>query len=226
MKISQWAKEDRPREKLIKQGVSRLTNSELLAVLIGAGSNQQNVLELSRSILNSINNDLNRLAQLEYRQLAKFKGIGPARALRLLSAMELSRRRAAHSGQQKIKIKGPQDVYKTMYDVLYDQKVECFWVLYLNRGHQVMHRQLISQGGVSGTLVDPKLVFKFALDHLASAIVLVHNHPSGQKTPSKADELLTTKLQQAGTVLEIPVLDHLIFTNSGYFSFADESLLL
>ena len=226
MKISQWAKEDRPREKLKIKGVNLLTKSELLAVLIGAGSGRQNALEVSRSILSAIGNDLERLAQMEYKQLIKFHGVGEARALRILCAMELSRRRKAQPETQRVKIQSSKDVYQLMQDLLLDEKFERFWAIYLNRGHQVLHRQQISQGGVSGTLVDPKLVFKFALDHLASALIVVHNHPSGQLKPSKSDEMLTRKLVQAGTVLEIPLLDHLIFTNSGYFSFADESMLL
>ena len=226
MKISNWAQEDRPREKLLKQGVHQLTNSELLAMLIGSGSGTRNAIEISRALLNAVHNQWDQLAQMEYVHLTKVHGIGPARAVRILSAMEISRRRAAQPSQKRHKIHSSQDVYQLMHDLLFDQKTEYFWVIYLNRAHQVIHRQLISQGGVSGTLVDPKLVFKFALDHLACALILVHNHPSGQLKPSKADERLTSKLLQAGQVLEIPVLDHLIFTNSGYFSFADESMLI
>ena len=222
-KISQWAREDRPREKLILRGAKALSTAELLATLIGSGNGKFSALDLARQVLNFCHNDLNRLAGLEYHDLVRFSGIGPARAVAMVSAMEIARRRK--SPRSKIKITGSNDVYHCMQDYLLDQKIETFWVLYLNRAHQLLHRQLISQGGVSGTLVDPKLVFKHALDHLASALILIHNHPSGQLKPSEADRKLTAKLADAGRIMEIPVLDHLIFSNSGYFSFADEALI-
>lgn len=225
LRISQWAHEDRPREKLMKNGVTNLSTAELLATLIGSGSGGYNALDLSREILRSVNHDLSQLAALDYNQFMKFTGIGKARAASIVSAMELGRRRHGQDPQSKIKISGPEDVYQMMRSCLLDKKIESFWAVYLNRAHQVVHKQLISQGGVSGTLVDPKLVFKYALDHLASALVLIHNHPSGQLNPSQADILLTKKLSAAGKTLEIAILDHIIFANSGYFSFADESLI-
>ena len=225
IKISQWAKEDRPREKLIIKGARALSTAELLATLIGSGSGAFNALEVARQVLRAHNHDLHQLAALEYRDLLKFHGIGKAKAVTIVSAMELGRRRKAQEYQSRVKITSSTEVYRLMQGYLMDQKVENFWVLYLNRAHQVIHRQLISQGGVSGTLVDPKLIFKYALEHLASALILVHNHPSGQLKPSEADKKLTDKLVAAGQNLEIPVLDHIIFTNSGYFSFADESLM-
>ena len=225
IKISQWANEDRPREKLIIQGAQALSSVELLATLIGSGSGECNALDVARNVLKAHNHDLHQLAALEYQDLIKFHGIGKAKAVTIVSAMELGRRRKAQGHQSRAKITSSHDVYRLMQSLLLDQKVENFWVVYLNRAHQVIHRQLISRGGVSGTLVDPKLVFKYALDHLASAVILIHNHPSGQLKPSEADKNLTRKLVVAGQNLEIPVLDHLIFTNSGYFSFADESLI-
>lgn len=224
-KISQWAREDQPREKLIQRGARALSTTELLATVIGSGHGVFSAIDLSRQILKSCNNDLNEFARLEYHDLIRFSGIGPARAVALVSAMELARRRKTTDSHSRIKITGSKDVYSCMQEFLLDQKIETFWALYLNRAHHLLHRQLISQGGVSGTLVDPKIVFKYALDHLASAIILVHNHPSGQLRPSEADRKLTAKLSEAGLILEIPVLDHIIFSNSGYFSFADESLI-
>ncbi|MDH3709195.1 MAG: DNA repair protein RadC [Cyclobacteriaceae bacterium] len=224
-KISQWAREDRPREKLILRGAKALSTAELLATLIGSGNGKFSALDLARQVLKYCDNDLSRLAGLEYHDLVRFSGIGPARAVALVSAMEITRRRKNPEQRSKIKITGSNDVYHCMQDYLLDQKIETFWVLYLNRAHHLLHRQLISQGGVSGTLVDPKLVFKHALDHLASALIVVHNHPSGQLRPSEADRKLTDKLAEAGRIMEIPVLDHLIFSNSGYFSFADEALI-
>lgn len=223
--ISKWASDDRPREKLINKGPGNLSDTELLATLIGSGSGPYNAIELARKILISVDHDLEKLAALEYRDLVKFPGIGAAKAITLLSALEIGRRRNGHVPANRLKIGGSQHVYKLMQPKLLDKKMEMFWVIYLNRAHTVIRMQQISQGGVSGTLVDPKLIFKHALDHLASALILVHNHPSGQLKPSEADIRLTKKLVTAGMLMEIPVLDHLIFTNSGYFSFADQGIL-
>ena len=223
--IKEWSVDDRPREKLINIGAGNLSDAELLATLIGSGSGPYNAIDLARKILLSVDHDLEQLAALEYRDLIKFPGIGTAKAIILLSAMELGRRRNGHIPANRFKIGGSQHVYKLMQPKLLDKKMEMFWVIYLNRAHTVIRIQQISQGGVSGTLVDPKLIFKHALDHLASALILVHNHPSGQLKPSEADIRLTRKLVTAGKLMEIPVIDHLIFTNSGYFSFADQGLL-
>jgi len=223
--ISQWAKDDRPREKLLRTGAGNLTDTELVATLIGTGNGQYNALDLARQILLSINHNLSQLGTLEYQDLIKFSGIGDAKAITLLSAIELGRRRSNSTPVNRVKITGSNDVYKLMRPKLLDKKMEMFWVVYLNRAHMVLQSLQVSQGGVSGTLVDPKLIFKPALNHLVSAIVLVHNHPSGQLKPSQADLNLTKKLVTAGKLMEIPVLDHLIFTNTGYFSFADERLL-
>ncbi len=223
--ISQWASSDQPREKLIRIGAEHLSDTELVAILIGSGSGQYNAVELARQILISVNQNLEELGALEYQDLIQIPGIGNAKAIALLSAIELGRRRSGYSAPHRFKINGSQHIYKLMQPKLLDKKMEVFWVVYLNRAHLVIKTQQISQGGVSGTLVDPKLVFKHALNQLASAIVLVHNHPSGQLNPSEADIRLTNKLVGAGKLLEIPVIDHLIFTNSGYFSFADEGLI-
>jgi len=223
--ISQWACDDRPREKLIRLGAGNLSNAELLATVIGSGSGKYNALDLARQILLSVDYNLDKLGTLEYQDLVGFTGIGNAKAIALLSAIELSRRRNNCSPISGFKVSGSQHVYKLMRPKLLDKKLEFFWVVYLNRAHMVIQTKQISQGGVSGTMVDTKLIFKHALSQLASAIVLVHNHPSGQLKPSQADLNLTKKLVSAGKLMEIPVIDHLIFTNSGYFSFADEGLI-
>lgn len=223
--ISQWASDDRPREKLVKNGAGHLSDTELLAILISSGSGKYNAIDLARQILVSVDQSLEQLGALEYQDFIQFPGIGTAKAITLLSAIELGRRRNGCLPPTRFKIGGSQDVYKLMQPKLLDKKTEMFWVVYLNRAHLVLKTQQISQGGVSGTLVDPKLIFKHALNHLASSIVLVHNHPSGQLKPSDADISLTKKLVSAGRTMEIPVLDHLIFTNSGYFSFADQGLI-
>ncbi len=223
--ISQWAAADRPREKLIKTGAGNLSDTELIATLIGSGSDKYNAVDLARQILLSVDQNLEELGALEYQDLIQFPGIGDAKAVVVLSAIELGRRRSGYAPPTRFKIGGSQHIYKLMQPKLLDKKMEVFWVVYLNRAHLVIKTQQISQGGVSGTLVDPKLIFKHALNQLASAIVLVHNHPSGQLNPSEADIRLTKKLVAAGKLMEIPVIDHLIFTNSGYFSFADEGLI-
>lgn len=209
----------------MKIGAGNLSDTELLATLIGSGNGQYNALDLARQVLLSVNYSLDQLGSLEYQDLIRFPGIGDAKAITLLSAMEIGRRRGSCAPASRIKIGGSHQVYKLMQPKLLDKKTEMFWVVYLNRAHIVINSQQISHGGVSGTLVDPKLIFKHALNHLASAIILVHNHPSGQLKPSQADINLTKKLVTAGALMEIPVLDHLIFTNSGYFSFADEGLM-
>ena len=223
--ISQWADDDRPREKLLKLGAGNLSDAELLATVIGSGSGNSNAVDLARQILLSVDYNLDKLGALEYQDLIGFTGIGNAKAIALLSAIELSRRRNNCSPISGFKVSGSQQVYKLMRPKLLDKKLEFFWVVYLNRAHLVIQTKQISQGGVSGTMVDPKLIFKHALSLLASAIILVHNHPSGQLNPSQADLSLTKKLVSAGKLMEIPVIDHLIFTNSGYFSFADEGLI-
>jgi DNA repair protein RadC len=223
--ISKWAASDQPREKLIKDGAGHLSDSELVAILIGSGTGKYNAIDLARQILLSVNYNLDQLGSLEYQDLIRFPGIGDAKAILLLSAIELGRRRSGCLPQTKFKIGRSQHVYKLMQPMMLDKKTEAFWVVYLNRAHQVVKCQKISQGGVSGTLVDPKVIFKHAVNLLSSSVILVHNHPSGQLKPSEADLRLTRKLVSAGELIEIKVIDHLIFTNSGYFSFADEGLI-
>lgn len=223
--IKDWAEEDRPREKLQLKGKSSLSNAELIAILLGTGSANMSAVDLSKFILANCNNDLNTLATLEVQDLIKFKGIGEAKAITLVSALELGRRRKGTDFHKKNKIQSAEDAYQYIKADLQDQVHEQFWVLLLRRNNEVIKKELISKGGVSGTLVDPKIIFKKALDALASAIILIHNHPSGNINPSAADLRLTRKVQQAGELLEISILDHIIFTNHSYFSFADEGQL-
>ena len=225
MPISKWASDDRPREKLIKDGARKLSDAEVIAILIGTGTGKFNALEIARQILLSVDNNLEQLGLLEYQDLISFTGIGKAKAIKLLSAIELGRRRDASFPPSRFKIGKSEHVYQLMKPKLLDKKTEAFWVIYLTRAHQLIKLHQISQGGVSGTLVDPKVVFKHGLQLLASSIVLVHNHPSGQLRPSESDIRLTRKLRSAGEMIEIKVIDHLIFTNSGYFSFADQGLM-
>lgn len=223
--IRNWAEQDRPREKLLNKGKSFLTDAELLGILIATGTKSLSAIDLAQSVLSEFNYDLNTIARLDVRELQRIKGIGKAKAIAIISAFELGRRRNEISPCRKFKITSSSDVYKLMKPVLLDQPTEQFWIILLNRANQVLKQQPVSLGGVSGTLADPKVIFKHALDNLASGIILVHNHPSGTLKPSEADIRLTNQLKTSGKMLEIPVLDHLIFTDEGFFSFADRGML-
>ncbi len=219
--IKQWAEEDRPREKLMLKGKSVLSEAELIGILIGSGTRTLTAVDLAKQILHSVDNNLNLLARLSVNELKKFKGIGEAKAINIVSALELGRRRKEADQPKVIKITTSKTAYDIMHPYLQDVPHEEFWVLLLNRANHLIKPVPISQGGLSGTVADPKLIFNSALEALASGVILVHNHPSGSLKPSKEDINLTKQLKEAGRVLEIPVLDHLIYTNSGYFSMAD-----
>ncbi|MCS4436010.1 RadC family protein [Aquiflexum gelatinilyticum] len=226
IKISALAEEDRPREKLLLKGKSALSDAELIAILIGSGTRSLSAVDLSKHILSSVNNDLGELAKMSIPDLKKFKGIGEAKAISIVSALELGRRRKQITDQpKKIKINGSKDVFNLMGRELMDETVEHFYVLLLNRSNHLIKKQLISSGGTNGTVADPKIIFKYALDSLACSIVLVHNHPSGNLRPSEQDRVLTGKLKHVGENLEVQVIDHVIFTDVAYFSFADEGIL-
>lgn len=223
--ISSWAEEDRPREKLMLKGKPALSDAELIAILIGSGNVSESAVELSRRILKSTDHNLDELGKLGVKELCQFKGVGEAKAISIIAALELGRRRRSAMVQQRQKITSSKEVYELFYGVLEDLPHEEFWVLLLNRANKIIGKQMISRGGISGTVADPKLIFSIALDKKASSIILVHNHPSGNLTPSDSDKALTRKLKSAGEFLDLPILDHLIITGAGFFSFADESLL-
>lgn len=223
--IKAWAEGDRPREKLLSKGRQALSDAELIAILIGSGNKKETAVELSKRILGQVNNDLTFLSKMSYAELKKFRGIGEAKALSIVAALELGRRRKESEQPKRKKITSSSDAYELMKPVFMDLQHEEFWVLMLNRSNSVIKKEFVSRGGVAGTVVDPKIVFKSALEHLACSIVLCHNHPSGNLKPSEADNKLTQKLKEAGTLLEIPVLDHIIITDTGYYSFADEGTL-
>ncbi len=222
MKILSWAEEDRPREKLLLKGKSALSDAEHIAILLGSGTQSMTAVDVAKHILSSVDNDLNELARLNVKELQKFKGIGEAKAISIVSALELGRRRKNQESPKKVKITSSREVYETIKPELLDLQIEEFWILHLNRANQVMKKEKISLGGVAGTVVDPKVVFKTAIQNLSSAIVLIHNHPSGNIKPSKNDIDLTKKFVSCGQLLEIPVLDHIIFANDSFYSFADE----
>jgi DNA repair protein RadC len=223
--LASWAEQDRPREKLLLKGVSALSDAELLAVLLRSGTRNLNAVDLAKAVLRQIGNDIHELAKMSVGDLMKFRGIGEAKAIAIVSALELGRRRTEVDSRQKPAITRSADAYALMKPELLDKKKEEFWVILLNRANRVIGKIPVSSGGVSGTVADPKLIFKPALDLLASSVILVHNHPSGNLKPSDADIKLTRKLKAAGEMLEITVLDHLIFADESYYSFADEGMM-
>lgn len=223
--IKGWAEEDRPREKLLSKGRHVLSDAELIAILIGSGSRNETAVELAKRILSQHGNNLNELAKLSVNDLIKFKGIGEAKAISIVSALELGRRRKETETVKRNKITSSKDIFHFFLPLFIDLPHEEFHVLLLNRSNSVIRKEFISRGGVSGTVVDPKIIFKIALEHLASSIILCHNHPSGNLRPSGPDISLTKKLKEAGTLLEIPILDHIIISDTGYYSFADEGMM-
>jgi DNA repair protein RadC len=222
--IRAWAEDDRPREKLLLKGKAALSDAELIAILIGSGSTSETAVDLSKRILQSFNNQLSELAKLSVKDLTKFKGIGEAKAISIIAAMELGRRRKDSDPEKKVRITDSRSAFEVIYPHLCDLNHEEFWVLFLNRANEVIGKESVSKGGISGTIVDPKVVFKQAVQFPASAIILAHNHPSGKIKPSESDHQLTKKLKTAGQALDIPVLDHLIIGDRNYFSFADEGV--
>lgn len=225
LKIQDWAEEDRPREKLLLKGRTSLTDAEILAILIGSGTISLSAVEVAKIILKDVDNDLNKLAKLSVKDLQKFRGIGEAKAISIVSALELGRRKKDTEAEKIEKIVVAADAYHLLLPHFVDLPHEEFWILLLNRANQVIKKERISSGGVTGTVVDPKIVFKTALEHLACGIVLAHNHPSGNLKASQEDLALTQKLKDAGNLLDIRLLDHLIITNGGFLSFSDEGIL-
>lgn len=223
--IKNWAEADRPREKLILKGRSALSDAELVAILIGSGNRNQTAVELSQHILDHCNHDLIQLAKCSLKDLQEFKGIGEAKAISIIAALELGRRRKESEPQKRIRIKTSQDAYSLIHSELQDLSHEEFWIIFLKRNNEVIKKELVSRGGIAGTVVDAKIIYKRALEERASGIILAHNHPSGNLQPSQEDIRLTKRLREAGRLLDIHVLDHLIITDTSYGSFADEGLL-
>ncbi len=227
--IKAWAEEDRPREKLLRKGARELSDSELLAIFIRTGSQKRTAVDVARDLLQSVNNNLEALGKLSVQQMTKKKilGLGTVKATTIVAALELGRRRrdTEELGCKKRKIISSKDAYDVLITSLEYLPVEEFWILLTDRSNQVIEKINVSKGGIAGTVADAKVIFKFALEHSASGIILCHNHPSGNRQPSQADRDLTNSLAAGGKHLDIKVLDHLIIAGSGYFSFADEGLL-
>ena len=223
--IKNWAEEDRPREKLRNKGKNHLSNAELIAILLRSGSQQLSAVDLAKEILQRSANNLNQLARLEVNDLKQFKGIGEAKAQAIVSALALGRRRTPDDRRKKLRLTAAWEAFEHMKAELQDIKHEEFWVITLRRNNEVINKFQVSSGGVSGTLVDPKLIFKRAIEELATGLILVHNHPSGNARPSESDIRLTRKIQSAAKMLDISIIDHLIFTDESYYSFSDENML-
>ncbi len=223
--IKSWSAEDRPREKLLASGRRSLSEAELIAILIGSGTRNETAVELSKRILLSLDNDLDALGRLSVKDLSKFKGIGEAKAISIIAALELGRRRKDADCKPVKSVTCSRDIFNVMHRHFADLNHEEFRIVLLNRANAVLSGHLISKGGQAGTVADPKIIFQTALEHHAAGIILCHNHPSGNLKPSQADICLTKKLEQGAALLDIAILDHLIFAGKTYLSFADEGLI-
>ena len=224
--LKTWAVEERPREKVMANGIQYLSDAELLAILVGSGTRNMTAVELARKILGKAGNNLHELGRQSLGDLLKIKGVGPAKAISVMAAMELGRRRAGMNQIEKISVKSSETVFNIFHPLLGDLDHEEFWLLMLNRANKVLGRFKVSQGGLSGTVIDTRIILKKALDNLASSIIVCHNHPSGNNQPSDADVKITEKLKKAAEMLEIKMLDHVIIADKSYFSFADEGLIM
>lgn len=223
--IKQWAKDDRPREKLLLKGAESLSNSELLAILIQNGSKEKSAVDLAKEILKAGKDNLNELGKISTKELMKIKGIGEAKAITIAAALELGRRRHASTPLEKQRVVSSSDVASYLQSKLKDHRHEVFAVLFLNRANKINHFEIISEGGITGTIADPRIILRKALEEDAVYMVLCHNHPSGSLKPSRQDETLTQKIKDAARLFDIEVLDHIIVSETGYYSFADEGLL-
>lgn len=223
--IKNWSDDDKPREKLLQKGKSVLSDAELIAILIGSGSRNESAVELSKRILASVNNNLNELGKLSIKQLMQFKGIGEAKAVSIAAALEIGRRRRGEEAQKITKISSSKNVFELLQPKMGELPHEEFWIVFLNNSNAVLQAGQLSKGGITGTLVDVRLVLKQALELGAVGLILAHNHPSGTLRPSEADKQITRKLKVAAEALDIKVLDHIIITQKEYFSFADENIL-
>jgi len=225
LSIKNWSQDDQPREKLLNKGKAVLSDAELVAILIGSGNRTESAVDLSKRILSTVDNNLSELGKLSIKQLMEYKGIGEAKAISIIAALELGRRRRGEEALEKNKITSSSSVFELMQPVIGELQHEEFWIIYVNNSNKVIQKNQLSKGGITGTLVDVRLVLKNALEVGATGLILAHNHPSGTLKPSEADKQITQKLKAAAQSLDIKVLDHLIITEKAYFSFADETIL-
>lgn len=225
MAIKFLAEDDRPREKFLLKGINSLSDSELLAIILRSGSREETAIELARKILNSVNNSWHQLSLLSVKDLMKFKGVGEVKAIAVATALEIGRRRAAQEIPEKSLITSSNDGYQILKKYLSDLRTEEFWAIFMNQSNRVLHFSQLTQGGINQSIVDVRILFKTALDHYATAIIIAHNHPSGSLKPSQEDLEITQRIREAGKMLNIQLLDHLIITQNSYFSFSDDGLL-
>lgn len=225
LSIKNWAEADRPREKLLEKGRNALSDAELIAILLGSGNKELTAVELAQKILHHADNDLNKLGKLSIKELMQHKGVGEAKAISIAAALELGRRRKETESKQKTVIKSSKDAYEFIAPFLSDLHHEEFWTIYLSRNNSVIYYAKIGQGGLNATIADIRIILKTAIEHLASGIIICHNHPSGNNKPSDTDKLLTQKIKEAAKLMDINLLDHIIFAENSYFSFADEAKL-
>ena len=225
MSIKFLAEDDRPREKFLLKGKSALSDSELLAIILGSGNNEDSAVELARKILASVDYNWQKLSKLSIKDLMKFKGIGEAKAISVAAALEIGRRKAAQEIPEKEKVTSVNDLYKIFSQYLSDLQTEEFWAIFLNQKNHVIYKTQISKGGISGTLVDVRVIFRIAIEHCATSVVVAHNHPTGNLTPSQPDISITRRIKEAGDLLDIKLLDHLIIGENSFFSFSEQGLL-
>ena len=225
MSIKFLAEDDRPREKFLLKGKNSLSDSDLLAIIMGSGSRDETAVELARKILASVNNNWHQLSLLTIKDLTKFKGVGEVKAISIATALEIGRRRAAQEIPDKPQISSSKDAYQILKIHLSDLRTEEFWAVFLNQSNKVIHIAQLTQGGINQSIVDVRIVFKTALEHFATGIIISHNHPSGNLKPSSEDIAITKNIKEAGRVMNIQLLDHLIITQNSYLSFADEGIL-
>ena len=225
MSIKFLAEDDRPREKFLLKGKSALSDSELLAIILGSGNNEDSAVELARKILSSVDYNWQKLSKLSIKDLMKFKGIGEAKAISVAAALEIGRRKAAQEIPEKEKVTSVNDLYKIFSQYLSDLQTEEFWAIFLNQKNHVIYKTQISKGGISGTLVDVRVIFRIAIEHFATSVVVAHNHPTGNLTPSQPDISITRRIKEAGYLLDIKLLDHLIIGENSFFSFSEQGLL-
>lgn len=225
MNIKSLAEEERPREKLLLKGKQSLSDAELLAIILGSGSKQESSIILAQRILSSVNNNWNELAKLSIRDLCKFNGVGKVKAIEIVTSLEIGRRKSLQQALKKENISSAKDAFNILQPIIGDLLIEEFWVIYLSRSNKIVSKEKISQGGITGTMVDNRIIFKHALELNAVSLIISHNHPSGNIQPSNSDIQITQEIKKAGNLLNITLMDHLIVTQTSYFSFADENLL-
>lgn len=225
LNINQWAAEDRPREKMMQKGAEALSDAELLAILIGSGNTEESAVSLMQRIMNACGNDLNQLGKWEIQDFSKYKGMGPAKSITIMAALELGKRRKLQERAERTTVHSSQDIYELFHPLLCDLPIEEFWILLMNHANKVISKIRISQGGITQTAADIRSILREALLQRATILALVHNHPSGNTTPSREDRNLTEKICRGAKMMDIHVIDHLIITDNGYYSFNDEGIL-